>query len=192
MKYNTESSRLSLTVSSTWTPTAAMPSAFYWPLLVPCALRAPAPVNSFVRSCSGPAEPFGQFNRRRVMQLLSRSQFRPSSSPEAFRDLCASKEEWLVRSQVDATQLAESEYSPWRGVPKEAVKAFVQTLEFKNGGLAHCNYSSLEPHMTVKDFMTMWEHFGIGRELVMRWADKQCARPGTCTYCNGCVCTSNC
>ncbi len=26
-----------LTVSSTWTPTAAMPSAFYWPLLVPCA-----------------------------------------------------------------------------------------------------------------------------------------------------------
>ena len=25
-----------------------MPSAFYWPLLVPCALRAPAPVNSFV------------------------------------------------------------------------------------------------------------------------------------------------
>ena len=26
-----------------------MPSAFYWPLLVPCALRAPAPVNSFVR-----------------------------------------------------------------------------------------------------------------------------------------------
>ena len=39
---------LSLTVSSTWTPTAAMPSAFYWPLLVPYALRAPAPVNSFV------------------------------------------------------------------------------------------------------------------------------------------------
>ena len=26
-----------LTVRSTWTPTAAMPSAFYWPLLVPCA-----------------------------------------------------------------------------------------------------------------------------------------------------------
>ena len=37
-----------LTVSSTWTPTAAMPSAFYRPLLVPYALRAPAPVNSFV------------------------------------------------------------------------------------------------------------------------------------------------
>ena len=41
-------SLISLTVSSTWTPTAAMPSAFYWPLLVPYALRAPAPVNSFV------------------------------------------------------------------------------------------------------------------------------------------------
>ena len=27
----------SLTGRSTWTPTAAMPSAFYWPLLVPCA-----------------------------------------------------------------------------------------------------------------------------------------------------------
>ena len=48
MKINTVPSRLSLTVSSTWAPTAAMPTAFYWPLLVPCALRAPAPVNSFV------------------------------------------------------------------------------------------------------------------------------------------------
>ena len=38
----------SLTGCSTWTPTAAMPSAFLWPLLVPCTLRAPAPVNSFV------------------------------------------------------------------------------------------------------------------------------------------------
>ena len=37
-----------LTGRSTWTPTAAMPSAFLWPLLVPCTLRAPAPVNSFV------------------------------------------------------------------------------------------------------------------------------------------------
>ena len=49
LKCNTVPSGTSLTVSSTWTPTAAMPSAFYWPLLVPCALRAPAPVNSFVR-----------------------------------------------------------------------------------------------------------------------------------------------
>ena len=46
-------SLISLTVSSTWTPTAAMPSAFYWPLLVPYALRAPAPVNSFVSQSTG-------------------------------------------------------------------------------------------------------------------------------------------
>jgi hypothetical protein len=35
----------SLTVSSTWTPTLAMASPFSWPVLVPSALRAPAPVN---------------------------------------------------------------------------------------------------------------------------------------------------
>ena len=42
--------RPSLTVGSTRTPTLAMPSAFSWPVLVPYALRAPAPVNLGVRS----------------------------------------------------------------------------------------------------------------------------------------------
>jgi hypothetical protein len=41
----------SLTVSSTWTPTAAMPSAFYWPLLVPCA---PAGLRRQLTSSLGP------------------------------------------------------------------------------------------------------------------------------------------
>jgi hypothetical protein len=39
----------SLTVRSTWTPTWAMPSACSWPMSVPCALRASAPVNLGVR-----------------------------------------------------------------------------------------------------------------------------------------------
>ena len=34
-----------LTVGSTRTPTLAMASPFLWPVLVPSALRAPAPVN---------------------------------------------------------------------------------------------------------------------------------------------------
>jgi hypothetical protein len=38
-----------LTGRSTRMPTQAMPSAFSWPVLVPYALRAPAPVNLGVR-----------------------------------------------------------------------------------------------------------------------------------------------
>ena len=38
-----------LTVGSTRTPTLAMASPFFWPVLVPSALRAPAPVNLGVR-----------------------------------------------------------------------------------------------------------------------------------------------
>lgn len=41
-----------LTGGSTRTPTLAMPSAFFWPVLVPSALRAPAPVNLGVK-CHG-------------------------------------------------------------------------------------------------------------------------------------------
>ena len=40
--------RPSLTGGSTRTPTWAMPSAFFWPMSVPSALRAPAPVNQGV------------------------------------------------------------------------------------------------------------------------------------------------
>ena len=46
-----------LTVGSTRTPTLAMPSAFSWPVLVPSALRAPAPVNLGVSPCSTLASP---------------------------------------------------------------------------------------------------------------------------------------
>jgi hypothetical protein len=41
--------RRGLTGGSTRTPILAMASPFYWPVLVPCALRAPAPVNLGVR-----------------------------------------------------------------------------------------------------------------------------------------------
>ncbi len=43
----------SLTGRSTLTPLQAMPSAFSWPVAVPSALRAPAPLNSGVRPSIG-------------------------------------------------------------------------------------------------------------------------------------------
>ena len=72
----------SLTVSSTWTPTAAMPSAFYWPLLVPYApCGAPAPVNSVVRSRlkirSGNSV-------QRLCQMSTSVQVHTSSTRESF------------------------------------------------------------------------------------------------------------
>ncbi len=45
-----------LTVGSTRTPTLAMASPFFWPVLVPSALRAPAPVNLGVRKTKYAAE----------------------------------------------------------------------------------------------------------------------------------------
>ena len=70
-----------LTVSSTWTPTLAMASPFSWPVLVPCALRAPAPVNSVVRSCLNPRS--GN-SLQRLCQMSNSVQAPTSSTRELF------------------------------------------------------------------------------------------------------------
>ena len=126
------------------------------------------------------------------MKVLSYAELSPASSKETFQALCKSPEDWFVRSKADVEQLAATPHSPWKNVPKEAIHQFIEKLEFKNGGLAHSNYSSLEAHMSFKEFMNMWAHFGINRELFLMDADKKCDSPGTCSYCNGCSCTSNC
>ncbi len=51
-----------LTGRSTWTPTAAMPSAFYWPLLVPCA---PSGLRRQLTSSLGPSKWEQQLIERR-------------------------------------------------------------------------------------------------------------------------------
>lgn len=120
------------------------------------------------------------------------SELQPADSKSAFQAMCKSPPSWMITSMADAQQLAASEHSPWKGVPKEALAEFIGSLEFKRGGLAHSRYSSLEPHMDVRAFLSMWSYFGIGRQLFIEEADKKCESPGTCAYCNGCSCTSNC
>jgi hypothetical protein len=126
------------------------------------------------------------------MKIISFSELAPANSAEEFQLLCKTSPDWLVKTRQDVEMLQASSENPWKSVPIEAFRDFVDNLEFKNGGLAHSHYSSLEPHMNVREFLNMWSYFGISRQLFLMEADKKCDSPGTCKYCNGCSCTSNC
>src|SRR5438045_1789528 len=111
------------------------------------------------------------------MNILSFPELNPANTSEAFQKLCKTSTEWIIRSNADVEALIGSQQNPWKNVPLDALKTFVNSLEFKNGGLAHSKYSSLEDYMNVRDFFNMWAYFGIGRELFIQEADKKCESP---------------
>lgn len=126
------------------------------------------------------------------MKIIGFNELKAASSAEEFQTLCQASPDWMAKSQQDVEELYASSQNPWKNVPIEIFREFVEGLEFKNGGLAHSQYSSLENYMSFRDFLDMWSYFGISRQLFLMEADKKCQSQGTCVYCNGCSCTSNC
>jgi hypothetical protein len=72
------------------------------------------------------------------------------------------------------------------------MKAFTDGLTFKNGGLAHADYSMLERHLDANRIRALFGHFGIGPDLFLDYNDKECEKRATCSTRYGSVCTSNC
>jgi hypothetical protein len=111
---------------------------------------------------------------------VSGNQRKPAVTADEFRTLLASNEAWFVRSVEDFEELAASRHSPLIDVPDDAIEEFKQTLIFKNGGLAHANYESLVDYMTVRQFVELWENFGLSSELFEKDNHKTCVSTHVC------------
>ena len=126
------------------------------------------------------------------MKIVAIENQKLPETPNDFRQLMASSEDWFVRSAADFDQVLGSIQNPLTGIPPEAVEDFRKSLEFKNGGLAHADYSSLVDHIAYKQFIRLWQFFGISPILFSDYDHKWCRDPGVCDNMYYRMCSSNC
>jgi hypothetical protein len=88
--------------------------------------------------------------------------------------------------------LTASKASPLAGVDKARVSAFTRSLKFKNGGLAHADYSMIAGVVPFSRFRRIWEHFGMSLDLFADHDGYECSGRGTCKKMHQHICTSNC
>jgi hypothetical protein len=79
------------------------------------------------------------------------------------------------------------------GCDNETVQTFSDGLVFSDGGLASADSSMLEGRLIYRDFMAVWNNFGIGSRLMTDYLNKACNGKHTCEPSTpGDVCTSLC
>ncbi len=106
--------------------------------------------------------------------------------------MLASNRKGFVRDAKQWEALLKSKKNPLAGLPKKAVDEFTKSLQFKHGGFAHANYSSVVDRLTYPKFKALWESFGLSMSLFEDHEGYQCAGTGTCSPISSHICTSNC
>jgi hypothetical protein len=109
-----------------------------------------------------------------------------------WKTLLRSKDKNVVRTASEWKKLIASRGSPLAGVDQKLVTKFTKSLKFKNGGLAHADYSMLVNEVSFSKFRKIWEHFGMDLTLFADHDGYRCVGNGSCQALSNYICTSNC
>lgn len=115
-----------------------------------------------------------------------------ATNDREWKALLHGKDPNVVRTRSDWKKLVASKESPLAQVDKRVVAAFTRKLKFKNGGLAHADFSMLAGTVPFSKFRRLWEHFGMSLELFADHEGYTCSGRGNCKKMNENICTSNC
>jgi hypothetical protein len=108
-------------------------------------------------------------------------------------DLLSSKADWIARTADDVRQLREAGEGPLAKLPEPAFQEFLNSLEFKGGGVAHGYYKPLMFSLTLTEIFEVFERFGLSRECLLTFSDWSCNwGTGACVEEEGVFCTSAC
>ena len=102
-----------------------------------------------------------------------------AKTAKEYLDLLGSDQRGFVRSEENWRDLLKSRRNPLSKCPRQAVQRFTSKLEFRNGGLAHADYEMLMQHLSLKDFVKLWDHFGISQEYLVLIDHHFCQQKGS-------------
>jgi hypothetical protein len=114
------------------------------------------------------------------------------NTTEEWDNLLASNTPGIVRSLDDWHRSLTAEDHPLRALDRAVLAEFTDTLQFKNGGLAHAKYEMIVDHLTYRQFVQLWALFGLSMKLFNDYNNMQCVGAGTCHVNLYSVCTSHC
>ena len=106
-----------------------------------------------------------------------------ATTPAEYRKLVESDADWIVRSADDVWEVREAGYGPLAKLPEVDLRAFVATLEFKDGGVVTGSYRPLVATLTLTDIFEVFGYFGWSRELFLRDLEYSCnLSSGSCQF----------
>lgn len=112
------------------------------------------------------------------------------TGPE-YLDLIASDADWIARTVDDVRQLRVAGEGAFAKLPEDDFNAFLASLEFKGGGVAHGYYKPLMSSLTLEEIFEVFARFGISPEYTLRIHENKCSG-GSCVYEFWSFCASNC
>ena len=80
--------------------------------------------------------------------------------------------------------------NPLKGCDPKTIEHFTKNFKFKHGGLAHADYSNVDPRVSYIQFAGLWGRFGLGMGifyLITTATGVNCK--GTCEQNPGTICT---
>jgi hypothetical protein len=85
--------------------------------------------------------------------------------------LVDSKADWIARSKEDFTVLRQSGKGPLSKLAEADYAAFVGSLKFEGGGVAHCTYKPLMSALTLTEIFQVFGYMGMDPAYVIETSD---------------------
>ena len=118
---------------------------------------------------------------------------KPAETEREWWALLKSNDKTFIRSMDDwRAALDDPKRNPLKGCDTKTIQHFTKNLKFKNGGLAHADYSVVAKKLNYSQFRSLWRSFGLGMGLFEDHEGYACTSRGTCTVTYATICTSNC
>jgi hypothetical protein len=126
-----------------------------------------------------------------IMQIGSIDKSNLATTDDEFKELVKSDVDWIARAADDVSQLREAQYGPFGKLPEDDFREFVESLEFKGGGLSTGSYEPLTRSLKWTEVLEVFECFGMSRELFDDSRDERCVRD-ECIGSQGSICSIQC
>jgi hypothetical protein len=110
---------------------------------------------------------------------------------DEYVKLLGSKADWIVRSKEDFTALRQSGKGPMCKLTEADFAAFIGSLKFNGGGVAHCNYKPLMGTLALTEVFQVFGYMGMAPAYVMEAVEHSCIRD-ICTDELHSMCASTC
>jgi hypothetical protein len=114
-----------------------------------------------------------------------------AKSGQEYRELLASRADWIARTADDVRQLRRAENGAFAKLPESDFDAFLGSLVFKGGGVAHGYYKPLMSSLTLTDISEVFQRFGISPEYLSEIQEAECEN-AVCRFRFWSFCASSC
>jgi hypothetical protein len=107
--------------------------------------------------------------------MTQRTKYQLARTQTDYIALLASDADFIARTKDDLKALRQSGQGPLSKPSETDFTAFIDSLEFKDGGVAHGKYKSLMSALTVTEILEVFAYMGMDKTYAIHTLDYGCS-----------------